>query len=105
MNIPTEHNLLRVAFTSNATAQLSPTNSATGNATTAQPNSIELASLLDLGRNRLRNKLATYARKGAQLGTRKEGLLLRTLSGKRGNYRMIIAHHRCPRADVSVGNA
>ena len=67
MNTTREQNLLRVAFTSNATAQQSPRNSATSNATTAQLNAIKLPPLQDLARAKRRNKLATHAEKDTQL--------------------------------------
>ncbi|PTR16970.1 hypothetical protein C8R31_101123 [Nitrosospira sp. Nsp2] len=76
MNTPLKPSELRVAFTSNATAQLSPINSATGNATTAQLSTLEPASLLDLARNRQRNYRATSSPKHAQLATQNKGAIV-----------------------------
>ena len=74
MNTSSEPRLLRVAFTSNATAQQPPINSATSNATTAQLATTKPASLLDLARNKLRNKHATSSPKHAQQAHQKEGV-------------------------------
>jgi hypothetical protein len=76
MNTRSEQSLLRVAFTSNATAQQSPINSATSNATTAQLDALKPASLLDLARNRLRNKHATISQKDAQLSAQNKGVVV-----------------------------
>ena len=67
---------LRVAFTSNATAQLPPLDDATGNATTTQQPTSKPASLLDLARNKLRNNHATSSEKGAQQAHSKQGVVV-----------------------------
>lgn len=54
-----EKSLLRVAFTSNATAQQPTAKRATGDATATQQEAAKPASLLDIARNKLRNKHAT----------------------------------------------
>lgn len=66
--------LLRVAFTSNATAQQPPVNSATSYATTAQQGQENSLSLIDLARNKLRNKHATTSQKDAQQAPLKKGV-------------------------------
>jgi hypothetical protein len=76
MNIPLAPSELRVAFPSNATAQQTLVVSATGRATTAQLKAIKYASLLDLGRNKVRNKDATHAEKGAQLDTQNKEVVV-----------------------------
>lgn len=58
--------LLRVAFPSNATAQQTPPNRATDDATSAQQPPTKPASLLDIARNKLRNKYATTTEKDTQ---------------------------------------
>lgn len=62
----TAKSLLHVAFTSNATAQQPNLNSAMGNATGSQQAPVKAASLLDIARNKLRNKHATSTGKGTQ---------------------------------------
>jgi len=76
MNTRSEQGLLRVAFTSNATAQLPPINSATRNATTAQLDTPKPASLLELARNKQRNYCATSSQKDAQLSTQNKGVIV-----------------------------
>jgi hypothetical protein len=67
-----KESLLRVAFPSNATAQLTPTDSATSNATPSQHHPLKPASLLNLARNKLRNNHATSSQKTAQLEPSKQ---------------------------------
>ena len=74
MNTSANESLLRVAFTSNATAQLPHVDDATGNATTAQQPTTKPASLLDLARNKLRNIHATSSQKDAQLAHSKQSM-------------------------------
>ena len=74
MNTSSEQSLLRVAFTSNATAQHPPINSATSNATTTQLDTHKPASLLDLARNKLRNNHATSSKKTAQQAPQNKGV-------------------------------
>ena len=68
-----KQSLLRVAFTSNATAQQPPMESATGNATPTQQGVVKPASLLVLARNKLRNNHATGSEKDAQQAPIKQG--------------------------------
>lgn len=74
MNTSPEPSLLRVAFTSNATAQQPPINSATSYATTTQLDTLKPASLLDLARNKLRNNHATSSGKTAQQAPQNKGV-------------------------------
>ena len=76
MNTSTEKSLLRGSFTSNATAQQPPQNDATSYATTTQQPPHKPASLLDLARNKLRNKLATSSEKDAQQAHSKQGVVV-----------------------------
>jgi hypothetical protein len=66
MTSSSEMSLLHVAFPSNATAQQPPLNDTPGDTTTTQQPPSKTVSLLDLARNKLRNKQATSSRKNAQ---------------------------------------
>jgi hypothetical protein len=72
MNTAQKPSLLRVAFTSNATAQQAPLNDATAYATSTQQPTSKPASLLDLARNSLRNNHATSSEKVAQQAPSKQ---------------------------------
>ena len=76
MNSAQKPSLLRVAFTSNATAQQPPLNDATVCATSTQQPTSKPASLLDLARNNLRNNHATSSEKDAQQAHSKQGVVV-----------------------------
>ncbi|MFZ2541126.1 MAG: hypothetical protein WAW75_05050 [Gallionella sp.] len=62
----TAKSLLHVSIPSNATAQQPPQKGATTDATATQQAQAKPASLLDIARNKLRNKHATTSENGTQ---------------------------------------
>jgi hypothetical protein len=66
MKMASKKSMLHVSFPSNETVQQAPLNRATGCATPNHNSSENTLSVLDLARNKLRNKHATSSQKDVQ---------------------------------------
>ncbi len=72
MNMTSKKSMLHVSFPSKETVQQAPLNSATGCATPNHNASEDTLSVLDLARNKLRNKHATSSQKDVQQALEKQ---------------------------------